>query len=89
MVTEELTKPDAFGNPSPWTHTEEHYKIEILVDDLFTESIWDKLTEDNVNSELFRKVLSDAILKGEVRLEPCTLCGSLEDFAPYDPSSDD
>ena len=77
-----MTATASVYKTSPLPSEEEHYRIEILVDDLFTKSIWDKINEDTLNNELFREILSDAILKGKVKLEPCTLCGSLEDFAP-------
>ena len=87
MITEDLTKPDAEGNPSPFDHTEEHYRIEILVDDLFTESIWDKLDYDSINTQFFRNLVAEAILKGKVKLEPNLILASLDDF--YDNDDDD
>ena len=64
--------------------TEEHYKIEILVDDLFSKIDWDDLNEETVNTDFYRRKLSDAILAGKVNLEPVLLCGELEDFYPVD-----
>ena len=64
--------------------TEEHYKIEFLVDDLFTESLWENIDEDSLNNQVFREIIADAIIKGKVKLEPTTLLGSLEDFYPVD-----
>ncbi len=63
---------------------EEHYKVEILVDDLFTKSIWDSIDEDTLNNKMFRGLLADAIVGGRVKLEQTTLCGALEDFYPVD-----
>ena len=63
---------------------EEHYKVEILVDDLFTKSIWDTIDEDTLNNKMFRGLLADAIVGGRVKLEQTTLCGALEDFYPVD-----
>ena len=63
---------------------EEHYKVEILVDDLFTKSIWDSIDEDTLNNKMFRGLLADAIVDGRVKLEQTTLCGALEDFYPVD-----
>ena len=63
---------------------EEHYKVEILVDDLFTKSIWDTIDEDTLNNKMFRGLLADAIVGGRVKLEQTTLCGTLEDFYPVD-----
>lgn len=87
MITEDLTKPDAEGNPSPFDHTEEHYRIEILVDNLFTESIWNNLDANSINTQFFRNLVAEAIIKGKVKLEPVLLCGALDDF--YDNDSDD
>ena len=42
--------------------TEEHYKIEFLVDDLFTESLWENIDEDSLNNEVFREIIADAII---------------------------
>tara|TARA_B100000700_G_scaffold287591_1_gene343392 strand:+ start:352 stop:564 length:213 start_codon:yes stop_codon:yes gene_type:complete len=64
--------------------TEEHYKIEILVDDLFSQIDWDNLNEETVNTDFYRRKLSDAILAGKVNLEPVTLCGELSEFYPVD-----
>ena len=64
--------------------TEEHYKIEILVDDIFSKIDWDDINEETVNTDFYRRKLSDAILAGKVNLEPVSLLGELSEFYPVD-----
>ena len=66
---------------NPFT-TEEHYQINILVDNLFSKLDWEGLSEQNVNDLPNRVKIAQAILTGKIPLTLTTLYGTLEDFYP-------